>query len=146
MSQAMLTPLPAGGSVVPGSLRAEMEARRGAGNRFSVRETLAVVVPLCVQLAELHAKGHTLFVHPSVLELTPDGGVRLPLDRAVAAPTLPRDKACLAPEERKGGAGDARASVFAVGAILYELLTSASIGPGMRRPSELVPGLPSQLE
>jgi len=36
--------------------------------------------------------------------------------------------------------------VFAIGAILYEMITSASVGPGMRRPSDLVPNLPSQLE
>ena len=36
--------------------------------------------------------------------------------------------------------------MFAVGAILYELLTSAVVGPGMRRPSELVPGLPGAVE
>jgi hypothetical protein len=123
-----------------------MEARRSAGHNFSIREAIAVVVPLCVQLAELHGKGHTLFVHPSALELTPDGGVRVPLDRAVAAPTLARDKSCLAPEERKGSAGDARSSVFAVGAILYELLTGANVGPGMRRPADLVQGLPAALE
>ena len=33
-----------------------------------------------------------------------------------------------------------------MGAILYELLTNAAIGPGMRRPGELVQGLPPALE
>jgi hypothetical protein len=123
-----------------------MEARRASGNSFSVRETMAIVVPLCVQLAELHAQGRSLFVHPSALAVTPDGRVTVIAERAAAPPALPRDRACLAPEERKGGAGDARASVFAVGAILYELLTNAAIGPGMRRPGELVSGLPPTLE
>src|SRR5262245_60069333 len=115
MSQAMQTPLPAGAPIPPGSLRAEMEARRGSGAAFTLRETIAVVVPLCVQLAELHAQGRVLYVHPSVLALTADGRVTVQIDRAAAPPQLPRDRACLAPEERKGGAGDARASVFAVG-------------------------------
>src|SRR5262249_33901436 len=57
-----------------------------------------------------------------------------------------RDRACLAPEERKGVEGDARASVFTIGAILYELLTSASVGPGMRRPAEVVPDISPGLE
>src|SRR6185437_1056117 len=39
-----------------------------------------------------------------------------------------------------------RASVFAVGAILYELLAGAVVGPGMRRPSELIPDLPATVE
>ncbi len=146
MSQAMQTPLPVGASVAPGSLRAEMEKRRSSGGNFTVREAISIVVPLCVRLAELHAQGRSLYVHPSALGLDPGGQVLVLLDRASAPPTLPRDRACLAPEERKAGPGDARASVFAVGAILYELLTNANIGPGMRRPSELLPGMPPALE
>ncbi len=146
MSQAMLTPLPVATSVTPGTLRAEMEARRAAGNRFTIREAIAAIVPLCTELAERHGRGETLFLHPSSLGFTATGAATLLGDKAQAAPALPRDKACLAPEGRKGVPGDARASVFAVGAILYEMLTSASIGPGMRRPSEIVPDLPPAVE
>jgi hypothetical protein len=60
-------------------------------------------------------------------------------------PLLPRDKACL-PPEAKAGAGGARASVFGIGAILYELVTGAAVGPGMRRPSECVSGLTPDFE
>ena len=124
-----------------------MEARRAAGESFSVREAIGIVVPLCTQLAGLHAQGKALFVHPSSLRYTARGGsVDVVEDRAHAAPTLPRDRACLAPEERKGSAGDARASVFRVGAILYELLTAGSVGPGMRRPSDVAPEVPHELE
>jgi eukaryotic-like serine/threonine-protein kinase len=146
MSQAMLTPLPVGSSIAQGSLRAEIEARRAAGSRFSLKEAIAVVVPVCVKLAELHAQGRTLFVHPSSLGYGAGGVVTVLEARAGGPPSLPRDRACLAPEERKGAAGDARASVFAIGAILYELLTGAVVGPGMRRPSDLVPGLPPSVE
>jgi hypothetical protein len=144
--QAALTPLPIGTSITAGTLRAEMEARRAAGNRFNLREALAIVVPLCTRLGELHAQGKRFFIHPSSLRFAKEGGIQVLEDRAHVAPTLPRDRACLAPEERKGAEGDARASVFAVGAILYELLTSGSVGPGMRRPSDLVPDLPPELE
>jgi hypothetical protein len=52
----------------------------------------------------------------------------------------------MAPEEREGKPGNARASVYAIGAITYELLTGMTVGPGMRRPSEVVPTLPRDLE
>ena len=124
-----------------------MEARRAAGETFSVKEAMGIVVPLCTQLAGLHAQGKTLFIHPSSLRYAAKNGVAdVAEERAHAAPTLPRDRACLAPEERKGAEGDARASVFAVGAILYELLTSGSVGPGMRRPSDVAPEVPHELE
>jgi hypothetical protein len=123
-----------------------MEARRGSGGRFTLKEAIAAIVPICTQLGALHAKGLALFVHPSSLAFGQDGFSGVLEDRAHAPPTLPRDRACLAPEERKGAAGDARASVFAVGAILYEMLTNASVGPGMRRPSDVVPDLPPQFE
>ncbi|MFO0761807.1 MAG: hypothetical protein U0359_35530 [Byssovorax sp.] len=133
-------------SAPAGSLRAEIDARRAAGQTFGVKESIGVVVPLCVQLARIHAAGQTLFVHPSSLRFSRENGAEVDEGRAHIAPTLPRDRACLAPEERKGAEGDARASVFTIGAILYELLTGASVGPGMRRPADLVPDLPAALE
>jgi hypothetical protein len=145
-TQAEATPLPLGASVPPGSLRAEMEARRAAGRRFNVREAVAIVVPLCTQLARLHQAGQRLFVHPSILRYTADGGAEVALDQAHRPPLLPRDRACLAREERKGSEGDSRSSVYTMGAILYELLTGHSVGPAMRRPTELVPELPASIE
>jgi hypothetical protein len=142
---AGVTPLPAGTAVPPGSLRAELDARRARGERFSVREAVGLIVPLCTALAELHGKGKRLFITPSSLRPAPSGA-HIVEDLAVVPPTHPRDHACLAPEERRGAAGDARASVFTVGAILYEMITGATVGPAMRRPSELVPGLPASLE
>ncbi|MEP7123407.1 MAG: hypothetical protein ABJE95_20945 [Byssovorax sp.] len=149
MSQAQpnVTPPPAATTLLPGSLRAEMEGRRAAGDPFSVKEALGIVVPLCTQLAALHAQGKTLFVHPSSLRYTGHrGSAEVAEERAHVTPTLPRDRACLAPEERKGAEGDARASVFTIGAILYELLTASSVGPGMRRPSDVAPEVPHELE
>ncbi len=137
---------PVAAAVTPGSLRAEMEARRAAGDGFSVKEAMGIIVPLCTQLAGLHAQGRTLFAHPSAIAYTRGGDPQVILEQAQAASAHPRDRACLAPEERKGAPGDARASVFTVGAVLYELLTNGSVGPGMRRPSEVVPDLPKDLE
>ena len=49
------------------------------------------------------------------------GFPRVAAELAQVAPTVPRDRACLAPEEKHGQPGDARASVFSIGALLYEL-------------------------
>ncbi|AKV02940.1 Adenylate cyclase [Labilithrix luteola] len=63
------------------------------------------------------------------------------------APQAARDRAALAPELVKTNApGDARASVFAVGAMLYEAVTGTPVGPGMRRPRDVDPNLPEALE
>ena len=45
MSQAQsnATPLPVATTITPGSLRAEMEARRSSGDTFSVKEAIAVL-------------------------------------------------------------------------------------------------------
>lgn len=122
-----------------------MDARRARGERHTVREAIAILVPMITHLAALHASGKKCLVHPSAL-VHGKAGTELDLGLAEAQPTHARDKACIAPECRKGELGDARATVFSVGAILYELVTGESVGPGMKRPSEAVPGLPPQLE
>jgi hypothetical protein len=128
------------------SLRSHIEARRSQGALFSLREAVGVIVPLCVELAEYHAAGHAFFVHPSSVVQDPDGNFRLSPAQAGRPPLDPRDRACMAPEERDGHPGNARSSVFAIGAILYELCTGHSIGPGMRRPTEFNPHLPPALD
>jgi hypothetical protein len=134
------------GPVPPGSLRAEMEARRAAGRAFTVREASSLLVPVCTQIASLHEAGQRFFVHPSAIRWSSAGAADFASGQAHHAPENPRDRACLAREERRGTEGDERSSVFAIGAILYELLTNHSVGPAMRRPSELVPGLPPAVE
>ncbi len=134
------------GPFPPGSLRAELEARRSAGRAFSVREATSILVPLCTQLAGLHEAGQRLVVHPSVVRYSATTGAQLVAGNAQRQPEHPRDRACLAREERSGSDGDQRSSVYTIGAILYELLTGQSVGPAMRRPTELVPGLPPSVE
>lgn len=144
--QHLVTPLPVGASVVPGTLRARLEELRARGGKLNLKQAVGIIVPLCVQAADLHRAGHRLYLHASSLVEDEYGFYQISLAHAQKPPLLPRDKACLAPEERSGAPGTARASVFALGAVLYELLTSLSVGPGMRRPSEVVPGLPPEFE
>ncbi len=133
-------------AAVAPSLRSHIEARRSQGAIFSLREAVGIVVPLAVELAEYHAAGHTFFVHPSSVVQDEEGNFHLSGPHAGRAPVDPRDRACMAPEERDGHAGNARSSVFAIGAMLYELCTGQSVGPGMRRPTQVNPHLPPALD
>ncbi|MCC6217745.1 MAG: hypothetical protein IT376_23000 [Polyangiaceae bacterium] len=139
------TPLPVG-SAAPGTLRSLIEERRARGGPLPLGEAVHLLVPVCVDLAARHGRAEKLFVHPSSVVASDGGSFAIDPARAAEAPTLPRDKTCLAPEERGAGPGDARASVYAVGAMLYEMLTGQCVGPGMRRPTEIVPTLPPELE
>ncbi len=122
-----------------------MERRRGLGEVFTLKEAIAIVVPLCTELGEHHQRGARLFVNPSSIAIN-NGYTRLIPELAATPPSLARDRACLAPEEKHGQPGDARASVFNIGALLYELLTGEVVGPGMRRPTQVLPGLNPAVE
>lgn len=143
-ARSVPTPLPVGSAIDPASLRAAIETRRARGDRFSLSEAVALLVPLCLELARRHGAGESFVVHPSALRLA-GGRLALP-EGGLPPPVLPRDRACLAPEERLGGRGDERASVFSVGAMLYELVTGESVAPGMRRAVEVAAGLPPSVD
>jgi hypothetical protein len=145
-AQRIGTPLPVGSTIIPGTLRAKMEEARARGALYTLRDAVGLIVPLAVEIADRHAAGEMLYVHPSSIVVAENGTSRIQPELAVRPPTLPRDKMCMAPEERQGRPGDARASVYAVGAIFYELVTNLTVGPGMRRPTEVVPTLPKELE
>ena len=128
------------------TLRDELERRRATGDHFTMRHIVAMMVPFITDLAERHAAGERFFLHPSAIAYRAPK-VALLSEHAQQESHHPRDHACLAPELRGAPVpGGARSSVFAVGAILYELATGESVGPGMRRPSEIVAGLPESFE
>jgi hypothetical protein len=113
---------------------------------MSLDDAIAVLVPVCVDLKARHDRGEMLYVHPSAIASGPDGMMRIHPALAVP-PSVARDRASLAPELVKtNGAGNARASVFAIGAMLYEAVTGSAVGPGMRRPRDVDPSLPESLE
>jgi len=127
------------------TLRTLIDQRNADGQRFSLDEAIAIIVPLCVDLKERHDRGEQLYVHPSCIAPGPDGLARLQPQLAIM-PTNPLDRCCVAPElQRTLAPGDARASVFSVGAVLYELVTGQHIGPAMRRPKEVDPSIPDAL-
>jgi hypothetical protein len=128
------------------TLRALLDARRAEGRRMSLEEAIAVVVPVCLDLQERHARGEKLYVHPSAIAPSSDGLPRLHPGLALV-PTHAHDKHCLAPElQRTLEPGDACSSVYSVGAMLYEMVTGHHIGPAMKRPRDFDPDLPEALE
>lgn len=128
------------------TLRETLEHRGATGHHLGLEAALAQLVPLCMELAEIHGEGYGFYLHPSSITETPDGRLVLARERASEMPIHPRDRACLPPESIPGHLSDARGNVYALGAILYELVTGESVGPGMRRPSELSPHLPKSLD
>ena len=128
------------------TLRMLLDQRRTEGRALSLDEAIAIIVPLCLDLKERHAGGERLFVHASCIGSGADGLARL-IPSLALVPTNARDRASLAPElQQRLEPGGARASVFAVGAVLYEAVTGSAVGPGMRRPREVDPRLPAALE
>jgi hypothetical protein len=103
-SQQVRTPLPVGSSVSPGTLRSALEQLRPQGGRVDIGEAVGILVPLTLDIAERHAAGEELFVHPSSALQTETGGYRISPELAAQPPSLPRDRSCLAPEERSGPA------------------------------------------
>jgi hypothetical protein len=144
-----MTTAPQVGSPRPGpgisTLRSLLSAPASNKPAFDYQQAVGLLVPLAVELAELHRLGHRLLVHPSSVRLM-RGELGIVAELAQGLPQAAEDLACLPPEVRKGGEGDARASIFSLGAILYELVTGEHVGPGMRRPSDLVADIPPELE
>ena len=86
-------------------------------------------------------------MHPSCVAPGPGRAREAVHEARGALPQAPRDRACLAPELQTTLApGDAKGSVFALGAIVYEMLTGHSVGPGMPRPREIDPTIAAGLE
>jgi hypothetical protein len=129
-----------------GTLREGLTRRAANGQRLGLEAVVAQLVPLCLELAEIHAEGYGFYLHPASIAETADGRWLLAREAATLLPSHPRDRACLPPETQPGQLNDARGNVYAVGAILYELLTGESVGHGMRRPTEIDPSLPRALD
>ncbi len=133
--------------IAPGkSFRQIFDGHRGPGGALSLEHAIIAVVPLCLELKQRHERGEKLYVHASCIVAGADGAATIDTSKAVV-PTNAKDRACTAPElQATLSPGDARASVFAIGAILYEAVTGSVVGPAMQRPRALVPSLPDSFE
>lgn len=127
------------------TLRSQIDAYRAAGRPLDLAHAIAIVVPLAVELADQHRAGYAFYLYPSALFYGQDE--RYHASAASATPPVdPRDLACLPPESQGIHPGTGHASVYGIAAILYELITLESVGHQMKRPSELVGGVPPELE
>jgi serine/threonine protein kinase len=121
---------------IPGDTFADVIRRREA---LSLDRKLELIDGVCAGLSHAHASG---IVHrdikPANLMIDVDGAVKV-LDFGIArtgAPTLTAEGDVIgtlnymAPEQIMGGRVDVRSDVFAVGAVLYELLTYEPAFPG----------------
>lgn len=127
------------------SLRDELERRFAAGGYFTVSEAVSAMAPLATSLAEHHEEGVALFVHPSSVRFG-SNGCTVDLVGASKPPELERDVACVAPELAEDQPCDPRATVYAVAAMLYEMVTGEPVGPSMRPVSETAPEVTEAFE
>jgi serine/threonine-protein kinase len=150
------------------SLRALMKEK----GRFSTEEALRVARQVGSALVYLHGKG---VVHrdlkPENVMVDADGRVKL-LDFGIARDESSRRLTWfglsspggtpdyMAPEQVRGKRGDARTDVYALGTMLYEMITGelpvvagtahammrAKVNEEPRRPSEVLPGIDPKIE
>jgi eukaryotic-like serine/threonine-protein kinase len=148
------------------TLAAELR-RRG---RLDSLEVVRTAIQVCAGLEAAHAGGHVhRDVKPHNLIRASDGTVKLAdfgIARAADGTALTEHGAVLgtaayiAPEQARGGRVTAAADLYALGVVLYQLLTGQTPVQGetlaeilskreedaIRRPRELAPGVPPELE
>ena len=128
------------------SLRTVFERTRQDGFPFSVDHTLLIASKTCSALEYAHGRkvdGGARYFHgfltPGCVLVSYEGEVRLrgfglwPSRIREAGAATPDEDAYLAPEQASGGPGDHRSDVWAIGALLFEMLTGVrASGDGQR--------------
>jgi serine/threonine-protein kinase len=149
-----------------------LRALQGDKGKFEVDEALRIARQICEALVYLHAQG---VVHrdlkPDNVLMTPDGQIKL-LDFGIAMDEAARRLTWfglsppvgtpdyMAPEQVRGKRGDVRTDVYALGTMLYEMITGglpydagnahammrAKLNQNARPARELLPSLDPQVE
>jgi hypothetical protein len=131
--------------------------RRKSGQPVSLPQALAVVEAICDALTALSPTGPFAALRPSNVWLQDDGRVRVAdvaLTRAALLAAGPsafpaEEQSYLAPEVKAGKAPTSASDVFAVGALLYTLLTGRSPAEAFVPPTqvhrEVTPALEAEL-
>jgi formylglycine-generating enzyme required for sulfatase activity len=124
------------------SLRDEITRRQQTAERFKAAEVLSIAQPLCEALQYAHGQTVHRDVKPENIWLGEDGSVKL-MDFGIARLLRPSQFTStglalgtayyMAPEQLRGQEVDPRADQFALGVVLYELLTG-EIPQGVIRP------------
>jgi serine/threonine-protein kinase len=128
------------------SLRAVFERTRQDGFPFSVDHTLLIASKACSALEYAHSRkvdGGARYFHgfltPGCVLVSYEGEVRVrgfgvwPSRIREAGAATPEEDAYLAPEQAADGRGDPRSDVWAIGALLFEMLTGVrASGDGKR--------------
>ena len=136
------------------SLRRLLDKKKASHNTFSLKGAYNVVAHLCNALHHAHSSLVHGLPGPRSILVNTVGRVKLGefgVYSSLAAHTpqlqqLP-DLSCMAPEMRaEPSSATPAADVYAVGALLFELLTGQPPSPGATRPSQLVADIGAEVD
>lgn len=139
--------------VAGGTLRESLLAGTG---KLKVEEALDLIEPVLSGLEAAHRAGivhrdikpeNVLFSSDGTLKVT-DFGLSLPdneEERLTVTGTYVGTPGYMAPEQHEGGQADARTDIYAVGVMLYEMLTGKAPVGHFDPPSKRNPKIPKQI-